>query len=195
MVLQTPGFGTLYHRHLKPFEKNVKEQPRKAQSTTTSVDKVAGAATATTTAATIPFGSMLHSTSYEAAQELSVDTNATQGYQILMYTDQQLTNAYGDTIPAITSTNDSPAGWSTACTGGALGCFGYHTTDATLYGGSSRFAPIDSYAALTTTAEEVMHSSVRAVDTEQIVYRIEFSETQPAGDYETNIVYIAVPVF
>jgi hypothetical protein len=157
---------------------------------------IAGIVTdATTTATAIPFGSMQPAISYEAAQQLNVETNATQGYQILMYATQDLTNVYGDTILPISASNAVPAGWSTACSGTALSCFGYHTTDATLFGAQSRFAPIDSYAALTTTAEEVMHSSLPANDTEQIIFRIEFSETQPAGNYETDIVYIAVPVF
>jgi hypothetical protein len=156
---------------------------------------IAGIVTdATTTATTIPFGSMLAGTSYEAAQQIDVDTNATQGYQILMYTTQPLTNTYGDEIAPIASSNDTPAGWSSACNP-ATSCFGYHTTDATLFGGSSRFSPIDSYASLSTDAEEVMHSSLPAIDTEQIVYRIQFGQLQPAGNYETEIVYIAVPVF
>lgn len=157
---------------------------------------IAGIVTdATTTATAIPFRAMTFGTDYEAAQQINVDTNATQGYQILMYSTQQLTNTYGDEIPAITSSNDSPAGWLAACTGVEIGCFGYHTTDATLFGASSRFAPTDSYAALSTTAEEIMFSSIPAVDSHEIVYRVQVSEIQPAGDYETEIVYIAVPVF
>lgn len=157
---------------------------------------IAGIVTdATTTATAIPFGAMTFGTDYKAAQQISVDTNATQGYQILMYSTQQLTNTYGDEIPAITSSNDSPAGWLVACTGAEIGCFGYHTTDATLFGASSRFSPTDSYAALSTTAEEIMFSSIPAVDSHEIVYRVQVSEIQPAGDYETEIVYIAVPVF
>lgn len=150
---------------------------------------------ATTTAAAISFGGMTYGTSYEAAQQIDVTTNATQGYQILAYSRQELTDTYGNTIAPVVTTNSSPAGWATACTGPATSCFGYHTTDATLNGGSSRFSPTDSYAALTTTAEEIMYSSLPATDSHQIVYRVEFNQLQPAGDYETEIVYIAVPVF
>ncbi|MCA9362341.1 hypothetical protein KC906_03115, partial [Candidatus Kaiserbacteria bacterium] len=148
-----------------------------------------------TTPTSIGFGSIPFGTSYEAVQRMTIVTNGTQGYQLLMYATQQLTNSYGETIPAVIATNASPAGWSTACSGGVTGCFGYHTTDATLEGGSGRFAPIDSYAALDTTPQEIMYSSIPATDVHDIVYRIQVNEEQPAGDYETTIVYISVPVF
>jgi hypothetical protein len=150
---------------------------------------------ANTTATAIGFGNLLFDTSSEAAQRLTIATNATEGYQLLKYATQQLLNAYGDPIPPVTSTNAVPAGWATSCTGTASGCFGYHSTDATLEGGSGRFAPVDSYAAVTTTAEEIMYSSLPTTDIHDVVYRVQVSEEQPAGDYQTNIVYIAIPSF
>jgi len=150
---------------------------------------------ATSTANTIDFGSVTFNTDREIAQGLSVDTNSTEGYQVLMYGDQQLENTYGTEITPITSSNASPAGWGTACSGSAISCFGYHTTDATLSGVSSRFAPVDSYAALSTTPEEVMYGSVPGVSNNNVVYRIRVTEDQVAGNYETNVTYIVVPVF
>ena len=151
---------------------------------------------ATTTPTAIGFGSLPVNTAIEAAQRISINTNATEGYRVLQYGDQQLLNSYSDPIPAITSSNATPAGWSTGCTGVAIGCFGYHTTDATLTPGSgaTRFAPTDSYAALSTTASEIMYSSVPINDTQDIVYKIKATQNQPAGDYRTSIIYIAVPV-
>ncbi len=148
-----------------------------------------------TTPTSIGFGSLPFGTTYEAIQRIAINTNATEGYQLLMYATQQLTNSYGDIIPAITSTNASPSGWATACSGSATGCVGYHTTDATLAGGSGRFAPIDSYAALDITPQELMYSSIPANDVHDIVYRILVTEEQVAGDYQTNIVYLSIPVF
>lgn len=148
----------------------------------------------TTTADSISFGSLPLDTDYEAVQELSIDTNATEGYQLLMFASQQLTNTFGDEIDPVTGTNASPAGWNTVCAGNAIGCFGYHTTDATLGGGSSRFAATDSYAAVDSTPREIMYSSMPSSDVEYIVYRINISPLQPAGEYQTDIVYIAVPV-
>lgn len=152
-------------------------------------------ADATTTPTSIGFGSLPFNGSFEAVQRITVTTNATEGYQLLMYATQQLTNSYGEIIPPITSSNAAPAGWTTSCAEPAIGCFGYHTTDATLEGGSGRFAPIDSYAALTTTPQEIMYSSIPTSDTHDIVYRVLISEQQPAGDYQTNIVYMSIPIF
>ena len=157
---------------------------------------VAGVVTdVATTPTAISFGSIPFNTDWEAAQRINISTNATQGYQVLLYADQQLTNNVGDSIPAITSTNAVPAGWSTACLSAASGCFGYHSTDATLDGGSARFSPLDSYARLETAPREVMYSSIPTTgETADIVFRIRVGNTQPAGDYSTDLTYISVPV-
>jgi len=143
----------------------------------------------------INFSSLPIGSSIEAAQQMTITTNATAGYQLLMYAPQQMLNSYGDPIPAITSTNASPTGWNTACTGSVTGCFGYHTTDATLEGGSARFSPVDSYAALDTTPQEIMYSSIPTEDAEYIVYRVRVNADQSAGDYTTSIVYLSVPIY
>ncbi len=149
----------------------------------------------TTTPTAIGFGSLPFNDSYVAIQRLTITTNATQGYQLFMYAAQQLTNTYGDVIPPITASNATPAGWNDSCVSLASGCFGYHTTDATLENGSGRFGPIDSYAAISTTPQEIMYSSMPTSDTHDIVYRVQVTQDQPAGDYVTDIVYVSVPVF
>jgi hypothetical protein len=149
---------------------------------------------ATTTATSTGFGSLPLGTDIEAAQRLAINTNATEGYQVLKYAAQQLLNSYGEPIPAVSSSNAVPTGWGTACSGAATGCFGYHSTDATLFGGSGRFGPTDSYAALETTPREIMYSSIPTSDTQDIVYKIRVTGAQSAGDYTTSITYIAVPV-
>jgi hypothetical protein len=40
-----------------------------------------------------------------------------------------------------------------------------------------------------------MDNSIPTSDTHDIVYRIRVNELQPAGDYETEIVYLAVPSY
>jgi hypothetical protein len=157
---------------------------------------VAGIVTdATSTATTINFGTISVGQDREVAQELTVDTNAAEGYQVYKFVDQQLINSTADEIQPITSTNATPLGWNTACTPGAQSCSGYHTTDATLAGPSSRFSPLDSYAAFSTSLSEIMYSSVPVNETETIVYRIRIGTAQPVGDYTNNITYIVVPVY
>ncbi|MCA9354020.1 MAG: hypothetical protein KC877_00695 [Candidatus Kaiserbacteria bacterium] len=168
-------------------------------STLSGVDAgtaIAGIVTdATTTATAIGFGSVSIGTSQEAAQHLTINTNATEGYQLFLFVDQQLENAYGDEIKPITGTNAAPVSWATGCVATAVSCFGYHTTDAVLENASARFAPIDSYAALSTGAAEIMYSSIPSDDTHSIVYRMFVSQYQPAGDYEAAISYLVTPVF
>ncbi|MBP6881048.1 MAG: hypothetical protein KBC35_00255 [Candidatus Pacebacteria bacterium] len=148
-----------------------------------------------TTPTSIGFGSLLFNTSYEAAQQIEIDTNATEGYQLMVYSPQQLVNSYGDPIPAVAATNATPLSWASSCSASAIGCFGYHTTDATLGGGSGRFAPDDSYAAFDTTPREIMYSSAPANDTYHLIFRAYVTEKQPAGDYTTDITYLSIPVF
>ncbi|MDA8596744.1 hypothetical protein N9L26_00200 [Candidatus Pacebacteria bacterium] len=150
----------------------------------------------TTTATSLPFGTVPIATQYEAIYRLSVDTNATQGYQLFMYATQPLSNVYGEQIPDVAASNSAPSGWATACVSVASGCFGYHSGDDVLFGGSTRFAADDSYAAISTgIPEEIMHSSVPIEDTVDIVFKMEITQLQPAGDYESEIVYLAVPSF
>jgi hypothetical protein len=150
---------------------------------------------ATTTATAISFGSLPFDTGVEAAQRLTIATNAPQGYQLLKYATQQPLNVYGNPIDSVSGTNAVPTGWSTGCPSSAVSCFGYHSTDATLQGGSGRFAPTDSYAATSAIPEEIMFSSMPVTDVQDIIYKMQVSPLQQAGDYVTNIVYMAVPVF
>jgi hypothetical protein len=65
-----------------------------------------------------------------------------------------------------------------------------------LLGGSARFAPNDTYAAFTGSADEVAYSAGPATDrTTNMVYRVEARTLQEAGQYSSSIVYIVVPVF
>ena len=150
---------------------------------------------ATTTPSSISFGTLPFDDPQEAAQRLSVTTNATEGYRVFMYARQGLLNSYGSPIETITHTNATPGSWSSGCLPAADGCLGYHAGDDTLSGTSTRFAPDDSYAALSTSPEEVMYSAIPADDTSDVVFRVQVSESQPAGQYETDIVYLAVPSF
>ena len=151
---------------------------------------------ATTTANSILFDSIPFDTEFEAAHRLTIDTNATEGYQILVFTDQELTNTYGATIPSVTGSNATPSSWAVGCAASLTGCFGYHTTDSFLNSGNQvRFGAEDSYAAFDTTPQEVMYSSVPTNESYDIVYKIQVGQDQPAGEYQKNITYIAVPVF
>jgi hypothetical protein len=150
-----------------------------------------------TSAVAVPYGALSINADVEAAQRLSVTTNAPEGYQIYMNIATDLTNSSGDVISGITTTNASPDAWNTGCTAGAQGCFGYHGGDDTLEGNSTRFAAPDTYARFsTTTLDEVVYSSSPVTnDITDMVYKVKARSLQEAGQYTTSVRYIAVPVF
>jgi hypothetical protein len=151
--------------------------------------------TATTTPNSVTFGSLPIGVDAYAAHRIGLSTNATDGYRVYSFARQQLLNDYGTAIPPITGTNAAPVAWSVGCLASSTGCVGYHTTDATLSNGSTRFAPLDSYAGLHTSPAEIMYSPIPADDSHDIVYRVRVYGTQPAAIYTTEIVYIAVPAY
>ncbi|MCA9361238.1 hypothetical protein KC845_01630 [Candidatus Kaiserbacteria bacterium] len=150
---------------------------------------------ATSTPSTLPFSVLPFNSVVYTGHRLAVNTNATDGYQVLMMTDQQLTDEYANTILPVTGTNASPLSWANGCSATTTSCFGYHVGDDVLQGGSARFAPDDTFAALATTASEIMYSAVPTNDTHDIVYGISVTEDNVPGEYQSNITYIAVPTF
>lgn len=151
---------------------------------------------ATTTYNAITFGEVPIGDEYEAAHRITIDTNATEGYQVFAFSRGDFQSSSGAEIPNVTGTNVAPQGWSIGCSNTATGCFGYHTGDDLLAGGSTRFAPTDSYAAFSsTTPEEILYSSVPTAESHNIIYKVQVGSDQPAGQYETDVVYLAVPVF
>lgn len=148
-----------------------------------------------TTPSSIGFGALTFNDEYIAAHRITVETNATEGYQLFKFARQQLLNSHGIDIPSIAGTNATPTSWILGCIATSTGCTGYHSTDATLKNSSTRFAAVDTYAGIETVPEEIMYSSIPTTDTHDIVYRIRVNELQEAGDYETDVIYLAVPSF
>ena len=160
---------------------------------------VAGITTdVSTTPSSIPFSQIpIGSSGVKAAYHLTISTNATEGYQVFMRANSDLINSSGTIIPYVTGTNASPSAWATGCSSGASGCYGYHPTDSTLSGGSTRFLVDDTYAQFsTTTLEEVMYNSGPVTnDQSDIVFRVEAHAGQVGGGYSTTVEYIVVPIF
>ncbi len=151
---------------------------------------------ATTTASGVNFGSLTMDTDTEAAQRLTVFANGTQGYRVFVDFSGDLVNSYGDTIASLASTNAAPATWESQCTGATTGCFGYHAGDNSLYDGSVRFAVDNSYAGIEPGLVEVMSSNIPVTfDVSDIIYRTRVGFLQPAGEYNTTVRYIVVPIF
>ncbi len=150
----------------------------------------------TTTSTSIPFGTLGIGTPKAAAQRLTVSTNGTQGYKIYTYERQQLLSEGGSTIDPVTGTNASPLGWATGCSALADGCYGYHSGEDVLDGGSTRFAADDTFAQFSSSPHEIAFNNgpIENKSTD-ILYRILARDEQESGSYSANIVYIVTPVF
>ena len=149
-----------------------------------------------TTPTSVPFGTLLINSSVAAAHRLTVSTNATQGYKIFTFQQQGFKGSQGGEITPVSATNESPASWSSGCSGSAPGCYGYHTGEDVLEGGSTRFAANDTYAQFSTIPKEIAYNAGPATDKiTDIVYKVEAHSLQEAGNYDTSVVFIVTPVF
>ncbi|HEX3095959.1 MAG TPA: hypothetical protein VHQ20_02455 [Patescibacteria group bacterium] len=143
----------------------------------------------TSTANTVPFGTLSTGSIKIGAQTITVSTNAVSGYTTTVFQDGALRKTNGTTIPALTATNASPAAWPLSITDAR---FGYHTTDSTLCTGTAgRFTVADTFAALTTSPLEVACSGAQVTnEATSIVYKVEVEGMQPPGNYQNVISYI-----
>jgi hypothetical protein len=151
--------------------------------------------TFTTTPTEVPFGDLSVGVSQIGAHSLTVTTNAINGYQVLVGESQDFLSGSSE-IPGVNASNTTPGAWASVCTAGMIGCFGYHSGDNTLFGGSTRFSVNDTWAEFEIPLREVMFASAPvASDTIDMLYRVERHPLLPAGSYQTSIRYIVVPSF
>jgi hypothetical protein len=166
--------------------------------------------TGTSTATTIPFGTLVANSASTAAQELSVETNASYGYAVTVQVDQQLTSSTGADIDgfadgAYTST---PIAWAqpgeSISNEDTWGHWGLTSDDATFgiadpfdAGGTGQL-----FVSASTTPVEVMRHNGPSDGTTQNIglakvgYTVEISPLQEAGnDYTATLTYVATPVF
>ncbi len=185
-----------------------------AKNTTTTV---------TSTATTIPFGTLTPNATTVAAQDLSVTTNASDGFFVRVYQDGLLTSAGGDTIKTFKDNTPVPVtstqAW--AAPGGNLdqpntyGHFGFASEDQGLKvsgntiicgdpatAGAFGLKTDDRWAGFNGTNREPVfcHTGPSDGTTEhkgrtRVVYRVEISALQPAGEYTNKLTYIATPQY
>lgn len=143
---------------------------------------------------TMNYGKINFGTSYVGAQQLSISTNGETGYQLFVRQTQDLTTYKGIAMTSVTADNANPLAWPTGQTPAA---FGYHTSDVTLSGANpSRFTADNTYAKFETSMREVGYSPTPvANDPVNIIYRMEVTSSQVAGDYQGSVNYIVVPTY
>jgi len=159
--------------------------------------------TITTTASTIPFGTLSDGTPAIGAHDVAVTTNAPGGYTVTLkaLATPPLVSA-SNNIDPFSGTNATPTTWSAPAGSSAsvnTGYFGYTTNDTTLgTGTAARFTTgAPKWAGTSTTASEVAYSAsaVAAAETTRLGWEAEINELQPQGSYTGTVVLVATPTY
>ncbi len=164
----------------------------------------------------LDFGTLEVGTSTTVCQELSVVTNADEGYTVVVYQDDELRSAQGSSINSFKDAADG-TGTTTAqiwaSPSGIIdqydtyGHMGLTSDDPTLStgdifgatGDSSLYVGFNGYTSA--NAVEVMYHDGPAdgntIDKGKtlVAYTAEISALQEAGDYQTTITYVATPTY
>ncbi len=171
----------------------------------------------TTTPTSINFGTLEIDTPVRAAQDLSVTTNASDGYSVTVFQDQRLTSPGGDTIKNFEEDGSVPTsaakGWTSPSENlsdpNTWGHFGFTSEDTQVAasclgtpGGGGHYFDGNVWAGFSgsTPAEIMCHvgpsdGSTQHIGTTRVGYQIEISALQPAGEYSNVLTYIATPTF
>jgi hypothetical protein len=174
-----------------------------------SVTGVAGGETvngtttgATTTATLIPFGKLDAGVASTAAQDLTVTTNARNGFTVTVTADSQLSSVTGAVIDGFRNGNydTTPTAWeSPSALVGQEETYGHWglTSDDDDF-----FAVAQTYVSASTTPVEIFshtgptNGEQTGIGTTRVGYTVEISALQEAADdYTATLTYVATPVF
>ncbi len=142
------------------------------------------------TATAVSFGHLNPAAIIGGAQNLSIATNAANGFIVYVRTTGTAPNVFrtagGATLADVAGTHASPSASTAAGTAG----FGYTTSDALIAFGS------DKWAALTATSETVMTAAAGTTSKSVCTgFQATIAGNSIAGTYAAPVVYTAVPLF
>lgn len=176
-----------------------------------SSSTVNGSATttiATSTYSTLPFGTLPVGVSRTLAHDLTVSTNATNGYTVTVEQTGSLQSTTGATIDGFIdgSNTTTPSSWikpsATIANTATYGHWGLTSTDGTTTRSALEEFSSDKWVSGSTTPIVIMGNTGPAdgvtsgVGTARIGYQIQISALQEAGDdYTTTLRYIVTPTF
>jgi hypothetical protein len=167
---------------------------------------------ATTTATTTPFGTLSSGASTTVCQQLAVQTNARNGYNVVVWEDRELSSSDGANINSFDNSPDN-TGSSTAhawanATGildlyNTYGHMGLTADDTSLSDGSHFFSggnPLFQGFNGTTGIEVLYHNGPADGTTTnkglgKVAYSAYVTALQEAGDYTNTLTYIATPIY
>jgi hypothetical protein len=166
--------------------------------------------TGTTSSTSIPFGTLTGGSATTSAQQLTVNTNASNGYVVTVQVDQPLQSSTGGVIDGFAngSDTDTPSTWAGSPLGADIndattwGHWGFTSDDATTTRDAGDEFDSQEYAAASTTPRVVMshdgpaNGAGTGVGVTYVGYKVEITNLQEAGDdYSTTLTYIATPTF
>jgi len=154
----------------------------------------------TSTATTVPFGTVTSTTNGIAAQDLTINTNAANGYNIYFRQTQALTNAASDTIDAVSVPQGTDCTYAVPQLFTAAGneAFGFTTDDADISSGNYQSnVGASSYCDVTGSNQAVATRATATASTEttRVGYQAGVSTTTEPGTYSNTVIYTAVPTY
>ena len=154
-----------------------------------------------TTATAVPFGTLEAGQASTTAQDLSVETNAVNGFAVTVQTDGPLQSAPGNTIAGFIDGSDTttPSAWVAPTPdlqdSNTWGHWGLTTEDSTQSFGASNYVAVTTDPVVVFSNDGPSDGITADVGQTRVGYKIEVSALQPAGEYTTTLTYIATPVF
>ena len=174
-------------------------------ATGTSINGVT--TTGASASGTLAFGILSPDVPAVLGQQLSVSTNAANGFAVTVHEDQDLTSGNGATIHLFDNGNatSTPSPWAApaaiAADPATYGHIGVTTDDATLDGGAFTGAKFVGNFNPTSTATVFANAGpadgvTQNIGKADVAYEIEVSGLQAAAtDYSNDLIYVATPVF
>lgn len=160
-----------------------------------------------TTSNTLPFETLQNAAPKTLGQDLTVATNARNGYVVTVEQDTNLQSATGADIDGFIdgAYTDTPTAWQSpgnnVLNENTWGHWGLTSNDSTLLGAGTDFG-VDQWVSVSTTPRAIMaHSSASdgttlGIGRATIGYQAEITALQEAADdYSTTLTYIATPTF
>lgn len=161
--------------------------------------------TATSTATAVPFGTLSDVAPSVVGQELSVVTNASDGFVVTVQQDGEMVSAAGANINSFKMAANgaglaTPEVWSNPVpslgSDNTYGHMGLTTNDDIAAFGGSKLA------GLTATAPMAVMSHTGAADgttqnigKARVAYEVGISALQEAGDYQSELTYVCTPTY
>lgn len=162
---------------------------------------------AASTGTTLPFGTLAAGTSKTLGQDLTVATNARNGYVVTVQQSQNLLSSTGADIDGFSNGayTNTPTAWVAPSNNisqeNTWGHWGLTSDDVDLWGAGSNFGSNQWVAASSTPRAIMAHNGpadgvTNDIGSARIGYQVQISALQEAGDdYNTTLTYVATPTF